>query len=115
MCLPILAVLVVSAIEATNLIHTRQCLKLAAYEAARAAVASHVELGEVEDRCQHVLSERGIQSTTVVIEPQEWQQAEFGSPITVTVTASCRANAHFGGWLLAGRNLDANVTMMKEM
>ena len=112
--LPILVLIVLGTIEATSMIFLEQSLEIAAYEGARVAIVPNTEAVNCVLASQRILDARGVDGANVTVSPANFPSQPYGTPITVTVTASCAANALFAPMFYSGRNATAEVTMMKE-
>lgn len=113
-CLPVLITLVFAAIEASNMIFTKQAVTAAAYEGARTAIRPNGTSGAVQARVQEVLQARGVNGTQVAMSPGDVGAAARGTRITVTVSAACDANTVGPSWYFTGRTLAVPITMVKE-
>lgn len=113
-CLPVLVLFVMGAIEITNMVFVKQALTAAAYEAAREAVASGKGASEARLRAQQVLAPRNIQNAVVAFQPAEPLTAPRGTPIQVTIRASAASNTIAPQRFVQGINLEANINMVKE-
>ena len=114
MALPVFVLIVLGTIEATSMIFLRQSLEICAYEGARVALVPDSEEVNVRLACQEILNLRGIDAATIAVTPSNIPAQDYGTPITVQVTANCAANSLFPPWFYVGRTTSAEVTMMKE-
>ncbi len=112
-CLPVLVTLVLGAIECCSMIFLDQSLKVTAYESIRAAIKSGADVGDGRDRANQVISERKLQHAQVQFTPRNPESAGRGTPITVRVTAPCRANSVIGLTFFSG-SLETTAVMIKE-
>jgi Flp pilus assembly protein TadG len=114
-CLPPLLLLVVASIEFANMIFLNHSLSIAAYEAARQAVAKQTANPEVENRCTEILTNRGVVGATITLAPSDITTAEPGQHVTVTISADCAANASILPlWFFQGHTMTSSVTMVRE-
>lgn len=113
-CLPVLITLVFAAIEASNMVFTKQAVTAAAYEGARTAIRPDATSGNVQARVQEVLDARGVNGTSISTSPGDVGGIARGTRITVTVTAECNANTVGPSWYFTGRTLSVPITMVKE-
>ena len=105
-CLPILVILVLASIEASNIVFLKQALTHAGYEAARVAAHRSTRNGEPEALANQILAARNIQASNVVVNPSDIESLSRGSNIIVSVTAPSDSNSlvpmtQFGGHLLS--------------
>ncbi|MCY2993642.1 MAG: pilus assembly protein [Planctomycetota bacterium] len=113
-CLPVIMVIVLAAIEACSMIFLRQALQATAYEAVRCAVEPARTSQEILDCADGMLSERKVQQGTVQLDPSNPAEATAGSPVTVTVTAPLDSNRLMPPWFFGSRNVTAKCVMLKE-
>lgn len=113
-CLPVLMLLTVAAIETCSMIYVRQSLTIAAYEGARVALIPGSETVNVQEQCRLILDGRGVRNATTTVTPDVVSSAP-GTFIRVSVTAPCSSNSPIAGKFFAGRSLTGSVEMMKEM
>lgn len=95
------------------MIFLRQSLAVVAYEGARLAVRPDSTLLIAEQRCQEVISERGIQNATVAVTPPNINAQSRGTPIRVTVQAPCSDNRVLPLKFFSN-SLSASAVMAKE-
>lgn len=112
-CLPVIVLLILAAIEACGAIFLRQSLTVAAYEGARASLLPNATTASATARCQQVIDDRQIVGTGISIAPDVTAAAP-GEYLTVTVTAPSDQNALFIGRFFRGRTLTGRAEMMKE-
>lgn len=113
-CLPLLVVLVMATIEASNLIFLKQALTHASYEAARVASRPAASNGDPVARANAILASRNVQQASVVIAPTDIESLSRGNNIVVTSTASSGVNSivpfsHFGS-----QNVSVSMTSVKN-
>ncbi len=114
-CLPPLLLLVVASIEFANMIFLNHSLSIAAYEAARHAVAKQAVNSDVESCCNEILANRGVVGATITLGPDDITTAEPGQHVTVTVSADCASNAGILPlWFFQGHKMTSSVTMVRE-
>lgn len=113
-CLPLIMVITVAAIEACSMLHLKQSLILAAYEGARVALIPGAATANVQEQCRLILVNRGIQGATYTVTP-DVQSAPRGTFIRVLVTAPCNMNSPILGSFFTNRIVSGKVEMMKEM
>lgn len=92
-CVPVMMILVLGAIETSDMIFLRQVLKTAAYEGARTATAPGQVAAAGITAATQVLTQRGIQSAAVTVSPSVVSTTATGTSVTVTVTAPMASNS----------------------
>jgi Flp pilus assembly protein TadG len=112
-CLPVMLVLVLGAIESCSMIFVDQSLNVVAYETIRSAIRANARSGEALTRAQQVIGERRLNQTVVSFDPPNPEAAARGTPVTVTVTAPTAANSVMRMDFFSG-SLQAVVVMNKE-
>ena len=97
------------------MIFLNHSLSIAAYESARHAVAKQAVNTEVENRCNELLTDRGVLGATITLAPGDIATAVPGQQVTVTISAECAANAKvFPLWFFHGHTMTSSVTMVRE-
>jgi len=112
-CLPVMVILVLGAIECTTMIFVEQSLHVVGYETARSAILPTATNSEVQLRLNEVIAERKLNGASVQISPSDIEVLDPGTHITVTVTAPAADNAVFPLKFFSG-DLDAVSVMSKE-
>lgn len=112
--LPLLLIIVLGTIESCSMLHLKQTLHIAAYEAARVALVPKTTNAQVTNAAQAILTDRRVQGSAISITPSSFSSAPISSYITVTVTAP--SNSNFAVPLLFYRNktITGSCSMMKE-
>lgn len=113
-CLPLLVMLVLASIEACSMIFLDHGLTITSYEGVRVAINYDSTNTKVLDRCNLLISERGIADSSISITPSNVATVPRGQPITITVSAPCDSNAIIPAWFFGGRTLTATTVMVKE-
>lgn len=113
-CLPVIVVVVFAAIEACDMIFTKQALHASSYEGARVAIQASSTSAQTIQRAEDVLAGHSIEGATVTCQPADLSAVPAGSNITVTVSVDCEANRNSLRFFFAGRDLEASTTMVKE-
>lgn len=112
-CLPVIVILILGAIEACTMIFLKQSLHIAAYEGARVAIDNRATNQRVEDRCQQILDERRIRGATIELDGLDIESLPRGSEITVRVEAPVNLNCRLLTGLVQG-SVEAAAVMIKE-
>ena len=112
--LPLLLTIVLGTIETCSMLHLKQTLHIAAYEAARVALVPKTTAAQVSYAAQAILTDRKVQGSSIAISPSSFSTAPISSYITVTVTAP--SNSNFGVPLLffKDKTITGTCSMMKE-
>ncbi|TWT37384.1 TadE-like protein [Posidoniimonas corsicana] len=113
-CLPLLAMLVLASIEACTMMFLNHSLTIASYEAVRVAINYDSTNADVHDRCTEIITDRAVAGASVNINRANVMTTPKGTPITVTVSAPCDANALLPPWFYGGQTMTASTTMVKE-
>ena len=113
-CLPVIVLLVLAAIEACSMVFLKQSLTIAAYEGARTALVDGATAGDVQAISNQILVDRRIQGGSISINPSNLQALEPGDFVDVTATAPCDANTLLPNLFYRGRTLSSNSSMMIE-
>ena len=112
---PLLVLISLGTIEACSMIFLRQSLEISAYEGARVAIVPGTTDQNVVATCLTIAGVRRVQDTTVTLTPSNVSAQPYGTIIKVSVTAPCASNALLPPWFYAGRVVQGEVQMMKEM
>ena len=112
--LPLFLTIVLGTIESCSMLHLKQTLHIAAYEAARVALVPKTTNAQVSHAAQAILNDSRVRDSSISISPSSFSTAPISSYITVTVTAP--SNSNFAVPLLFYRNktITGNCSMMKE-
>ena len=113
-CLPLLVMLVLASIEACSMMFLNHSLTIASYEGVRVAINYDSTNADVHARCDEIIAERNVVGGGVVISRSNVMTVPKGTPISVTVSASCDANALLPPWFYGGQTMTASTTMVKE-
>jgi Flp pilus assembly protein TadG len=112
--LPLLLLFLLATIETTSMIFLKQAVKIAAYEAVRTSIVPGSTSENVQAGADDVIKLRRVKGASVTITPNDYPSSPYGTPITVKVTAACKANSLFLPWFYGGKTMVGEVTMMKE-
>lgn len=113
-CLPLLLMLVLASIEACSMIFLNHSLTIASYESVRVAINYDGTNEDVLDRCNDIITERSVIDSSVDISVADVAAVPRGTPLSVTVSAPCDANAIIPPWFYGGQTMSATTTMVKE-
>lgn len=107
--LPVLLLLVFGAIEASQAIHTRQIVSIAAYDAARIATKSAGTEANARVRAAEVLTQMGVNTYTVSFSTPVTETTARGTIISVTVSAPMPG--HLSNFLASFREREFSKTV----
>jgi Flp pilus assembly protein TadG len=113
-CLPVLLILVLGAVEVTNKIFLKQSMATAAYESCRAAIRTEATMAEALSAGEAILKSRGVKSFTFNFQPADVSTAKRGDTIRVTVTALSNANSIIPTNISENTSIASSVVMLKE-
>ncbi len=114
LCIPIIVVFTIFAIEVCGVIFLKEAVTIAAYEGARVGIQRGGTNANVEFRIQQFLDERGIvYDDPVTIQEPGFDDAADMEHVTTTVSVPIDGNV-FTGWIFGNSSLQASVTMRKE-
>lgn len=115
-CLPVLMLLTMATLEATDLVFLRQRLVTAAFEAARTATApGQTSAGGIASGT-NILTARGITGGNVSISPTVLSNTATGTQVNATVTAPFATNSYMEPFLFGSSvsNVTVTVTMVRQ-
>jgi Flp pilus assembly protein TadG len=113
-CLPIVVLLLLGAIEACSMIFLKQSLSIAAYEGARTGLSSKATAADVQTVCGQIFTDRRIDGGTVSISPDNFDTVGPGVLFDVVTTAPCDGNTVLPNMFYRGRQMSAVMSMMTE-
>ncbi len=113
-CLPVIFLLSMGAMEGASLIFLRQAMVQSAYETVKESVRTNGSKAEGLVRGEQVLSFRGITGESITFEPSNVDILEPGTPVTVTVSAPGDSNSVFPFGPFKNREISVQATMLKE-
>ena len=96
------------------MIFLRQALVQSAYETVKESVRQNGSQADGVTRGEQVLDFRNIQGHSISIEPNNVDNLDRGTPVTVTVTAPGDANSVFPFGTFRNRLITVRATMLKE-
>lgn len=92
-CLPLFVIVMTGTIETCSLIHLRESLCVASYEAARVVAKGQSNEGQARTRATSILEARGIHDGNVTFEPPDLSSVRLGDPITVRVSIPSKGHS----------------------
>lgn len=112
-CLPLIMLLVLGAIEVSNAIFVQQALTSAAYEGANIASVKGGTAQLAESTAKNVLTAMRISDAKITITPPVTQQTPVGTAVQVTCTAPLKGNTFvFGVLPLKALNATVHITRL---
>ncbi len=113
-CLPVVLLIVFSAIELADGVFLKQSLAVGAYEAARVVTRPGGIHSAGIQRGQEILTARGVTQFQVTISPNVQANTERGTPISVTAEAPLGAFSAGPMRLFSGLQLRHTVHMVRQ-
>jgi Flp pilus assembly protein TadG len=111
-CLPVLVMVSLAAVEACGLIYLKQSLKIAAYEGARVGVVPGAKAADVQSQCNLILDARKVRQYAVEFTPSQSTQPADTGALRVTVSAPAAANSLLGRWFLSEQDFTESVEVL---
>jgi Flp pilus assembly protein TadG len=115
-CLPVLVIVVLGSIEATDAIFLKQRLTAAAYEGARSATTQGKTSAMATTAANNIITQFGISGSSVTITPTVTITTPAGTQITVIVNAPLSSNMCIGPFIIGKTitNMTAQVVMVHQ-
>lgn len=113
-CLPLIVLVAMGAIEGASLIFLKQNLTQSAYEGAKLAITRGATNAAVVQATQQVLVGRTLDRARVETRPRNIASARRGELITVRVVAPSDSNSLFPFGVFSTRNVVGTAVMAKE-
>jgi Flp pilus assembly protein TadG len=113
-CLPVILLLVVGAIEGSNFIFLKQAVTSAAFESAQVMTRVGGTKVKAESRATEVLSARSIDQSTISFTPANPDSVARGEQVTVSITAPVSANSIGLRWFFDNETVTASVCMLRN-
>ena len=113
-CLPLILLLTLATVQASQMFYLRQTLTVSAYEGIREAVDHETTDARVQAACNRILDDRGIKDATIDVSPSDYLTAPRETWITVTVSAPSNSNSPVRGWFFSDKTIHGAATFMKE-
>lgn len=113
-CVPLLMLLTIGAVQATDAIYLKNSLRLVAYEAGREAIRSNATTSQAAARAQEVLQLRNVKQAKVTFVPADISQVQAGEPIRVIVRAPANSNTLMSNWFFNNRIIRSELVMLRE-
>jgi Flp pilus assembly protein TadG len=113
-CLPVILLLVVGAIEGSNFIFLKQAVTAAAYESAQVLTRVGGTKVKAENRATEVLTARSIDQSTINFTPTNPDSVARGQLVTVSIAAPMSANSVGLRWFFDSETVTASVCMLRN-
>ena len=113
-CLPVIVIIVLGAIEAASMLFLRQAMVQSSYEAAKVAIKTNGNNAAAIQVAGEVVAGRGIKSLKVEFEPTDVSTVAQGEMIRVTVSAPGDTNSFLPYGPFKDRTVAAQAVMIKE-
>ena len=113
-CLPLLMLIVLGAIEATHAMFLKQALSAAAYEGMRVAIEPRSTQAEAIEQANNILRSRLVNGSRLVFNPANVDRVERGQKVSLEVSAPISANSPFIGRVISDRVVSVRTVMVKE-
>jgi Flp pilus assembly protein TadG len=113
-CLPVILLLVVGAIEGSNFIFLKQAVTSAAFESAQVMTRVGGTKIKAESRATEVLSARSIDQSTISFTPANPDTVARGEQVTVSITAPVSANSVGLRWFFDSESVTASICMLRN-
>lgn len=113
-CLPVIMILILGSIEATNAVFLKQALTTAAYEGIREAVRNSSDQSLANLRANDVLTARNVRGSSVSFIPANIDSVARGELVQIEVAAPLGQNSPFIGRVITDRSIRVRSTMVKE-
>jgi Flp pilus assembly protein TadG len=114
LCLPLIVLVAMGAIEGASLIFLKQNLTQSAYEGAKLAILPGTTNADVERATQQVLVGRTLDNARVETNPVNIASARRGDLIIVRVVAPSDSNSLFPFGIFSTRNVAGTAVMARE-
>lgn len=100
-CLPLLILISLGAIEVNNYFYLRRTMVLAAYEAGRMVSEDGTRQRDIVATAEQTLEQRGVSGYTVILSPATVENLEDGTEVIVSIQVNKKDNQlvplEFGG------------------
>lgn len=113
-CLPLITLLCLSAIEVSSKIFLQEALTQAAYEGALVAARKGSTASKAQGQVNAILTARNVRNFTTTFNPSAVDAVPPGTPITITVTAPVSNNSLLPGQMYPRSTLSSQLTFVKE-
>ena len=112
-CLPLLMLIILGAIEATHGIFLKQALSAAAYEGMRVAIEPRSKQADATQQAQAILNARLVKGSKITFDTNV-DTAPRGQKVAVEISAPLSLNSPFIGRVIQDRIVKVRTVMVKE-
>lgn len=112
-CLPLLMLIVLGAIEATHGIFLKQALSAAAYEGMRVAIEPRSKQADALQQAQAILDSRLVKGSRITFDTNI-DTAPRGQKVAIEVSAPISLNSPFIGRVVQDRVVRVRTVMVRE-
>ncbi len=112
-CLPLLMLIVLGAIEATHGVFLKQALSAAAYEGMRVAIEPRSKQADATQQAQAILDSRLVKGSRITFDTNI-DTAPRGQKVAIEVSAPMSLNSPFIGRVIQDRTIRVRTVMVKE-
>jgi Flp pilus assembly protein TadG len=113
-CLPLLVIVALGSIEATNAIFLKQHLTSAAYEGARKATTPGKTVTDATTAAQNVLTQFAITGGAITVTPAVGTATVPSTQVSVTVTAPLSSNTPLGAFIIGKTMTTIGATVVMD-
>lgn len=113
-CLPLILLITLGAIEAANSIYLKQIMTQAAYEGGRVVSSPGGTEAAACARAQEILDARRIDATSIQIQPTVTALTPSGTEIVISVSAPSNSNAISPLWFFQDTEVSARIVMVRN-
>lgn len=113
-CLPVIVLVAMGAIEGASVAFLRQTLVQSAYEGIKVTVRRGNDASAGEAAALEVIAGRSLDGVDITFSPSDPNRAAAGEPVTITVSAPSDANSILPFGPFQGRVITVSATMAKE-
>jgi len=113
-CLPLLTLVALGTIEACAMLHLKQGVKIAVYEASRVGLLPTATSDNVNAQAELILDGRNIKNYSIQAIPADPRTMVRGDFFRVEISVDCAPNSLIGGWFYAGKQIAEAVEMVSE-
>lgn len=113
-CLPVIVLLVLGAIEGASLLFARQAMVECAYEAAIVAIRDNATNAQAIDAADSVIKSRRLSGLALTFDPADVSSIPRGRPVRVTASVPAGSHRLINSRLAGVTTIRAVAVMIKE-
>ena len=114
-CLPLIVLIVVGAIETCSLVFLQQALQTTAYEMARVAASPYHDAQDAAAAGRAIMDQRGFQGGVVNVTSAAMPGFSDTTLVTAKASIPVAPNRVLSAWVMNVPQLSAQCTMVKEV